>query len=84
MVLNRWLGRLVSEGRPALVTGGRSLGIDSRLVRRGAAPFAADLLDGLLDGARAGGHRFDGSWEYDDDALLAATVRVAAYLVADD
>lgn len=77
-VLARWLTRSALDGAGAVRGGGASLERDARALRAAGAPFAADLLDRLVEASHAG-EVTGGRWSLDGGAFVRAWLALDRY-----
>lgn len=77
-VIARWLTRTVLDGGGAVRGAQAALDRDVLTLRRAGAPFAAELLTGLAEAARAGAVHA-GRWQPDGTRLALAWLALARY-----
>lgn len=76
-VVGRWCQRVLDAGPSVLAS--PALERDRAWAVAAGAPFAARLLGGMEAATHQGSRRFDGTWEADAPALLAAWLAASQY-----
>lgn len=75
--MGRWCQRVLDAGPSVLAS--PALERDRAWAVAAGAPFAARLLGGMEAATHQGSRRFDGTWEADAPALLAAWLAASQY-----
>ena len=76
-VTRRWCERVLDAG-PAVLSS-PLLPKDVAWLKTAGAPFAAELLNSLMNASSQGQRRFDGIWQQDPDVLAWAWLRLSQY-----